>query len=237
MSASVLCHLGSVRGSHWRGTHIRTRGAGNEVGEINYCLLLFSSPGARSKYPLLPISAVTQATNISLTPEFNYPEARAVPAQAKPEQPCEKSVRNAENTCLGGRAEPSARCSVQDLLHPSGNSGMFVFSGSEWGWLLRPCCWLLHHLKPILSDASHQVFGEAGLSATSRMRWHDTRPVSDVSYMTDVFPAEQSKPSTQPWDFQLVLVTAVLTFILLLFSGCPCMQQIRKLILKEKTSF
>lgn len=64
---------------------------------------------------------------------------------------------------------------MQDLLHPSGNSGMFVFSEAviERGWLLRLLMLLITAMSfkthPVKCPP-HQVFGEVGLSATSDVR-------------------------------------------------------------------
>lgn len=83
-------------------------------------------------------------------------------------------MRNADSTCLGARAEPRVRCSVQDLLLPSGSSGTVVFSEAlvQWGWLLRPLLLLIPPVtfKTHPVKCPHQGLGEAGLSATSHVR-------------------------------------------------------------------
>lgn len=58
-----------------RGTHIRTRGEGDEVGKRNYCLSLSR---CSQQGPLLLISAVTQSANISPTAPFNCPKSSPV---------------------------------------------------------------------------------------------------------------------------------------------------------------
>lgn len=58
-----------------RGTHIRTRREGDEVGKRNYCLSLSR---CSQQGPLLLILAVTQSANISPTALFNCPKSSPV---------------------------------------------------------------------------------------------------------------------------------------------------------------
>lgn len=58
-----------------RGTHIRTRGEGDEVRKRNYCLSLSR---CSQQGPLLLISAVTQSANISPTAPLNCPKSSPV---------------------------------------------------------------------------------------------------------------------------------------------------------------
>jgi len=87
-----------------------------------------------------------QATNISPTTEFNYPKTRAVPIQAKtPTTLCalEPFLRNAAKAVVTRALAPAwveGRSPRKDArrrvcLHPSGNSGIFLFIEAvvDWG--------------------------------------------------------------------------------------------------------
>jgi len=121
----------------------------------------------------------------------------------------------------------------------------FCLSKQLWtgGWVLRPLVLLItqtafksHPVKGSWED--HHVFGEI-VSAVSHMHWKRWRfacfwrvprnrhapqgPIQAI-YAATRFSAGSCYRSA-------------LTFIVHPFSGCPCILQIRKLILKEQTSF
>lgn len=102
-----------------RGTHIRTRREGDEVGKRNYCLSLSR---CSQQGPLLLILAVTQSANISPTALFNCPKSSPVLRYrilglTKTKQP---------------RVLWSIQCVCASLRQ--GSACTFLFSKTQTGW-------------------------------------------------------------------------------------------------------
>lgn len=117
----------------------------------------------------------------------------------------------------------------------------FVFSEAvvEWGWLLRPLVLLITPMSfkthPVkcpppgfwwiwtISYLTHEVTGHTACFWRVPHDWRAPCGAIKAIHAAVRFSAGSC-------------YSPVLTFILLLFSGCPCIQQMRKIILKEQTS-